>query len=180
MEILSSNRLELRLLDFTDKYDIFEYRSQPDINRYQLWKPSSVEEVERFISTGIVREPNIPNTWMQLAIITKDTNELIGDLGIHFIQNEPDQVEIGITIKREEQRKGYATEALALIFDYVFIRLLKHRIIASIDSDNHASIKLMERMKMRKEAHFRNSLYVDGKWVDDVVYAILKEEWKKT
>jgi RimJ/RimL family protein N-acetyltransferase len=67
---------------------------------------------------------------------------------------------------------------MALIIEYLFLKLKKHRIIASIDPENYASIKLMEKMKMRKEANYEKSLYVDSKWVDDVVYAILDEEWK--
>jgi len=29
----------------------------------------------------------------------------------------------------------------------------------------------------RKEAHFRESLLINGEWVDDLVYALLKDEW---
>ncbi len=36
----------------------------------------------------------------------------------------------------------------------------------------------MERLKFRKEAHFKESLYFRDAWVDDVIYAILQKEWK--
>jgi len=178
MDIISSERLELRLIEIDDKYDIFSYRSEPEIYRYQSWKPVSVEDVHEFITNRIVREPNIPGTWLQLAIIIKGTKELIGDTGIHFIRSDPNQVEIGITIKKQRQGMGYAAETLTLVFDYIFLKLMKHRIIASVDPNNQASIKLMEKMNMRKEAHFVKSVYIDSKWVDDIVYAILEEEWK--
>jgi RimJ/RimL family protein N-acetyltransferase len=178
MEELLSKRLKLRLVDIHDHKVIYAYRSQPGGNKYQLWKPASLEEVDRFITSGIVREPNIPNTWLQLAIVLLDTNDLLGDLGIHFLPIDRDQVEIGITIAPQYQRNGYATEALTLTFEYIFNRLGKHRIIASLDPENLACMQLMEKMKMRKEAHFKKSLFVDGVWNDDIIFAILEEEYR--
>jgi RimJ/RimL family protein N-acetyltransferase len=179
MEALSSNRIDLRLIELADQYDIYAYRSQPEVYRYQTWKPACIEEVSEFITHRIVRSPNLPDTWLQFAIIDKCQHELIGDVGIHFLANEWEQVEIGITIRPQSQGKGFAVETMALVFDYVFNILKKHRIIASVDPENQSSIKLMEKMKMRKEAHFRKSVYLDGKWVDDVVYAIMEEEWRR-
>jgi RimJ/RimL family protein N-acetyltransferase len=56
--------------------------------------------------------------------------------------------------------------------------LKKHRIIASVDPENIASLQLCERMKMRNEAHFMESIWFKDRWVDDVVYGILDREWK--
>ena len=61
----------------------------------------------------------------------------------------------------------------SLIFD-----LKKHRITASIDPRNTSSIRLIERLGFRKEAHFKQSLFFHGEWVDDLIYAMLAEEWK--
>jgi len=87
-------------------------------------------------------------------------------------------VEIGITVNKQYQRKGYAAEVLALIFDYLLIKLGKHRIIASVDPDNQASAKLLEKMGMKQEAHFIQSGFLDGDWVDGMVYAIVEDEWR--
>jgi len=177
MIVLSSDRIVLRQIESEDADKIFEYRSQPEIYQFQSWKPSTIQEVNDFITHRIVREPNIKNSWFQLAIIEKETNALIGDVGLHFLPEEPDQVEIGITLRKESQGKGLATEVLRLVFDYLFITLKKHRIIASVDPQNIASIRLMERLGMRKEAHFRKSLFMNGKWQDDMIYALLETEW---
>ena len=53
----------------------------------------------------------------------------------------------------------------------------KRRIIASVDPRNTVSIRLIERIGFRKEAHFKESYYLRGEWVDDLIYAKLKEEW---
>jgi RimJ/RimL family protein N-acetyltransferase len=40
-------------------------------------------------------------------------------------------------------------------------------------------MRLVERLGFRKEAHFKESLYMDKKWVDDIVYAMLKRNGNK-
>jgi RimJ/RimL family protein N-acetyltransferase len=67
---------------------------------------------------------------------------------------------------------------VSAVVNYLFTDLGKHRIIASIDPRNTRSVKLLERLGMRKEAHFVKSVMIDGKWCDDCIYAILSEEWE--
>nr|WP_321487069.1 GNAT family protein [uncultured Draconibacterium sp.] len=73
---------------------------------------------------------------------------------------------------------GFATEAAKAVINYLFCELKKHRITASIDPENIASVALLEKLGFRKEAHFRESLFLNDKWVDDVIYALLAREWK--
>ena len=176
--LMKSERIYLRPLRKSDAQNVFEYRADPSIYQFQTWQPATIEEVEEFIGTRIVGEPNLPGTWFQLAICKSDNDGLIGDCGLHFLVSEPEQVEIGITIRRDYQGHGYAKEVLELIFSYVFDDLNKHRIVASVDPSNIASIKLLERMKMRQEGRFIESIWHEGRWVDDVIYAILDHEWK--
>ena len=53
-----------------------------------------------------------------------------------------------------------------------------HRIVGSCDARNHSSVRLMERIGMRREAHFVQSELVKGEWTDELVFAILVHEWK--
>ena len=115
-----------------------------------------------------------------MVIIEKQSDKLIGDIGLHFFDVEHQQVEIGCTLDKNFQGKGFATEALAAVFDYLFQKLNKHRIITSIDPENKNSIKLVERLGFRKEAHFVESIFMNGKWVDDLIYALLEKDWQKT
>jgi len=174
---ISTERLALRRIRISDAESIFKYRSNPQIYKFQGWKPQTVEEVKEFISEKVAKIPNIPDTWYQLGIFLKETDELVGDIGIHFIDSDNLQTEIGFTLSLEHQCRGYATEAIITVIDYLFNNLKKHRIIASVDPRNIKSIALLERIQMRKEAHFKKSFWFDNEWADDVIYAILKEEW---
>lgn len=174
-----TTRLQIRPLCVDDKESIFSYRSDPETNKYLSLIPKSVDDIVEFIANSSTKI-NVPGTWFQLGIVERATNQLIGDIGVHFLNSDPEnkQVEIGYTLNKEFRGKGYATEALSAVIDYLFNTLNKHRITASIDPTNLKSIKLVERLGFRKEAHFVESLYFHGKWVDDLVYALLSKEWK--
>ena len=114
-----------------------------------------------------------------LSSLEKETQKLIGDLGIHFFDKENKQAEIGITLNKAFQNKGYATESIKKVIEYLFKDLKKHRIITSIDPDNINSIRLVERIGFRKEGYFVKSLFIHGKWVDDLIYAMIDKDWEK-
>lgn len=173
--MIETKRTILRAIELIDNKDIFSYRSDSETNKYQGWIPKNIDDVNEFILKN-PKKFNKPETWFQLVIIEKQDEKIIGDIGIHFIDEF--QSEIGCTLKKKCHGKGYATETLKGVIDYLFKDLKKHRIVTSIDPMNVDSIKLVERLGFRKEAHFKKSLLINGKWVDDIVYAILKTEWE--
>lgn len=175
--LIQSERLNLRPIKAEDAKAIFGYRSNATINQFQGWIPETIAEVHDFIRNKVSEVIDQPGTWFQLAIIRKDTGELIGDVGIHFLESDSLQVEIGCTLNFNQHGNGYATEALTETLNFLFRSLNKHRVIASIDPRNEKSIKLVERIGMRKEAHFRKSLWINNEWVDDLVYAVLRGDW---
>lgn len=175
--ILETKRLTIRPIQPDDKNEVFEYRSDRETNQYQGWIPETLSDVVTFIE-NVSKEIDVPETWFQFIIIEKATQKIIGDLGIHFTGVENRQAEIGFTLSRHFQNKGYATEAVKRVIDFLFNDLGKHRIIASIDPANKNSVRLVERLGFRKEAHFVESLLINGQWVDDLIYAMIEKDWK--
>jgi RimJ/RimL family protein N-acetyltransferase len=154
---------------------LFNYRSMPEVFKFQTWRPKELQEVEEFVQKNSNQIENTPDTWLQLAVCTGN-DQLIGDIGIHFLA-DAFQVEIGYTVSPNYQGKGYAVEAVKAVLDHLFGDLQKHRISASVDPENVRSIRLLEKIGFRKEAHFVKSFQVDGEWLDDCIYALLREEW---
>lgn len=176
--ILETIRLLIRPITIDDKNEIFEYRRDKETNKYQGWIPESIEDVKVFISK-VSNQINVPETWFQFVIVDKETQKIIGDLGIHFIDSKNKQAEIGCTLNKDFQNKGFATESVKKVIDYLFNELNKHRIITSIDPDNKNSIRLVERVGFRKEAHFIESLFMNGEWGDELIYAMIEKDWIK-
>ena len=171
-----TDRLILRDLGPADAEFMLLYRSDPGVSRYQSWEPASVDQLRSYFEELAGMDPDTPGAWYQLGIVLRSGGELIGDCGIHIL-DDPRQAEIGITVARQFQCHGYATEALRAIVGYLFGKLRKHRISASIDPRNIGSIRLMQRLGFRQEAHMIGSLWFKGQWVDDVVFAMLAREW---
>ncbi len=53
-----------------------------------------------------------------------------------------------------------------------------HRIVGRIDARNAPAARLLERLGMRREAHFVRSEFIKGEWADEIVYAMLEDEWR--
>ncbi len=174
-EILTE-RLCLRCLRLEDTELMFAYRSDPQVMQYQSREPKALEEIRSFISSMLTRDFNEPG-WYQIGIALCDDGGLVGDCGIHVLETDSRIVEIGITIAPASQSMGYATEALTGVLDLLFGKLGKHRVFASVDPLNLPSMALMQRIGLRKEAHFVQSLWFKNSWADDVVFAILASEW---
>jgi RimJ/RimL family protein N-acetyltransferase len=171
-----TERLVLTPLVAADAASLFAYRSLAEVSRYQNWDPACLGDAAAFID-GLARiEFDTPGTWFQLGVRLRGTDELVGDLGVHFIEDGR-QVEIGFTLAPEFQGIGLGTEAIEGLLGLLFGQMGKHRVYASADPRNTASIRLLERVGMRQEAHFVESVLFKGEWVDDVVHAMLESEW---
>jgi RimJ/RimL family protein N-acetyltransferase len=173
---LSTERLLIRNLVPGDAEAFFAYKCRPECVRFQFWRPETIEEIKRFIDGMQSAGLNEPGAWLQLAVCLKESNAMIGDAGLHFSPDDDRQVEIGYTLSPDYQHRGYATEAVKAILDYLFSALGKHRVTASVDPRNTPSAAVLERLGFRKEAHFRKSVYIAGEWCDDCVYAMLEED----
>ena len=171
--------MRLRCLLPDDAEAMFAYRSHPQVTRYQSWEPQSLHEVASFIKDMSTAEFNTTG-WYQIGITLQAGGSLIGDCGIHILETDPRIAEIGITIAPSSQSNGYATEALKAVLSLLFGTLCKHRVFASVDPSNLPSSTLMERIGLRKEGQFIQSLWFKDRWADDVVFAMLASEWNCT
>lgn len=174
---LETARLTLRRFADTDLAPFRAYRNDPDIARYQSWSDFSEQEARDFIAAQKRLRPGIPGQWFQFAIELKTTGALVGDCALKIDEHEPRQAEIGFTLAREHQGRGYASEAVSRVLDFVFGVLGVHRVIAITDCENDASVALLEGLGMRREGHFIQNVWFKGKWGDEYQYAILRDEW---
>ena len=100
--------------------------------------------------------------------------------GISHSSTENDGIyEIGFWIFPEHQRKGYCAEAIHLIVDYLFLNWNIHRIQCLTHPKNAPTQKLLEKTGFMKEGVLRKYYFMNGEWVDLVMYSKLREEWNK-
>ncbi|MCA0987471.1 GNAT family N-acetyltransferase [Guptibacillus algicola] len=176
---IQSSRLLLRPFKESDLDAFVAYRADPEVARYQSWESYTREEGIAFFESMAKARFNAPGEYFQIAFERKDTNEMIGDCVVHPLAEDARQVEIGFTLAKRFQGKGYAHEALTTLLTYLFDELKKHRAFAVTDVKNEGSIKLLENLGMRREGHFIENIWFKGEWGSEYLYAILNKEWKR-
>ena len=174
---LRTPRLHLRPFTTDDIPAIAAYRDDPEVARHQSWDRYSEDDARRLVTSVADAAPGTPGQWFQWAITLAADGTLLGDCGLKIDGDEPRLGMIGYTLGRAHQRLGFATEAVRAVLDLAFHQLALHRVSASVDVDNLASLALLQRLGLRREAHFVKSQWFKGAWVDDVVCAVLRDEW---
>jgi len=115
-------------------------------------------------------------------IVEKKDGSKIGFI-VHFhvlhLGTGAKQLEIGYSLVPSERGKGYGTEALGIMVDYLFLSKDVMRIQAQTDQRNAASQKILEKAGFKKEGTLRRNFFMRGEWTDDYIYSILREEWKE-
>ena len=177
---LETDRLILRSFQDSDLETFVAYRSDPQVARYQGWDaPYNRETAKAFIAEMRQKTPGIRGEWYQIAVELKANGEMIGDCAFHVLPQDGEQAEIGFTFSRSHQGKGYATEAVTRMLAYLFGELGLHRVQAICDAENSASARLLERVGMRREAHFVENIWFKESWGSEYAYAMLKKEWEQ-
>jgi len=176
---LHTPRLTLRRFTEVDVLPFLAYRNDPAVARYQSWESCDLVEATEFIRSHQSLEAGVPGQWLQIAIVLKETNALIGDCALKVQAQDPRQAAIGVTLARQSQGRGFAIEALSCLLAVLFEGLKLHRVVADTDVENTASWTLLERLGLKREGHLRQSLWFKGRWADEYLYAILREEWIK-
>jgi len=169
--ILETPRLILRRFRDSDTESFLAYHNDPEIIRYQSWEAFNEQEAFDFIQEQTTLQPFTAGEWFQIAIELKETNQHIGDCAVN-VKEDGQQAEIGFTISRDFQKRGYAFEAVSNLYDYIFSTLNLHRIIGIADCKNKASIALLKKLGMRQEGYFTQSYYSNGEWSNEYLFAI--------
>ncbi|MFC5750584.1 GNAT family N-acetyltransferase [Actinomadura rugatobispora] len=176
---IESARLTLRPYDESDLDDLYDIQSRPEVTRYLLFDVRDRDQVrgsleERIRSTGLEAEGDT----LTLAVTLRDSRRVIGDLMLTWTSREHRQGEIGYIFHPDHGGQGYATEAARVMMRLGFEELGLHRIVGRLNGRNAASARVLERLGMRREAHLRQNQIVKGEWADEVVYAMLEDEWR--
>ncbi|MCP8883482.1 GNAT family N-acetyltransferase [Devosia sp. XJ19-1] len=175
---LLTDRLRMRPFTRGDVDAVFDYRGREAVARYLFDPPLSRDECalaiqQRTNQTGLSEEGDR----IVLAVETRDAGVLVGEVSLIWRSVEARQGELGWIFHPDHQGRGYASEAANALLDLGFGAADLHRIFARCDARNEPSWRLMERLGMRREAHFRQHALFKGGWDEEFYYAILRDEW---
>ena len=176
-EQLTSARLALRRFRADDIETFVRYRADAAIARFQSWENFSDADGHAFFASMSRQHPDTPGEWFQFAIELTATGVMIGDCALHALADNAQEVEIGFTLAPARHGRGYATEAVSCLLDYVFGPLDKQRAIAITDVRNAASIGVLERLGFARDPAPREPVMFKGEPSDEYLYSVRRRDW---
>lgn len=129
---------------------------------------------QEFAKNGFCSE----DSQRMLIVDTKDN--MLGIIHCYKAMSYSDCMEISYFLfDIKKRRKGYATEAVMLMINYLFGNRRLNRIQLCIPTGNKASIRVAEKAGFIQEGTLRGIFLLAGKDVDMHIYALLRTQWKK-
>ena len=166
--MLEGKNLNLRIAEKDDVSLVAEWWRNPQyMGEYQDVMDISEAKLEKVMLKDTI-----------FFIIEKKDGTRIGHVG-SFFDSRGRAMEIGYAIVPSERGKGYGTEDIRIMVDYLFLSKDIVRIQAPTETRNVASQRALEKVGFSKEGIMRKSLYVRGQYRDMYLYSILREEWKE-
>ena len=173
--MLQGKNVNLRPMEREDVDFIIQLRNDLDSNVYVSVKQMSKAETMKEFDNP---EPLALMTERTRFIIEKKDGTKIGYM-THWVVQPSRHMEIGYIMIPKERGKGYCSEAVQIIVDYLFLSKDIVRIQAGTDVRNKASQKVLENAGFIREGTVRKSAFNKGEWSDGCIYSILREEWKE-
>lgn len=173
-ERLVTDRLVLRRSWPEDAETISAYRSDPEVHRYQGWERTDADGIRDEIAEMATRAPGDPGGWVQFSVVERDTDRLVGDVGMSPAEGEPSVMKIGYTMSPAVQGRGYATEAVVALVDYAFDTLGAETVRAFASAANLPSIRVAEKAGLRLVERFERTY--EGETWQGVRYELRRED----
>ena len=154
---------------------IFDIRTNELVNKYLDREPEhTLDEVLNHIKR--VQLSFDEKSGINWVLYTKTENKLIGYVGLWRFEKEHNRAEIGYVLHPVYWGKGFMKEAIDRVALFAFGPLEFHSIEANINPGNASSENVLKKCGFKKEAYFRENYFYKGKYLDSVIYSLLKKD----
>jgi RimJ/RimL family protein N-acetyltransferase len=170
--LLEGKNVNLRIVEKEDLPQLVEWFNKPEVfGEYNPLHQMSRAELEKVLEG--------PNELRPFFIEKKDGSKVGFISHFHVLHVAGKLLEIGYSLVPSERRKGYCSEAVMIMVDYLFLSRDGLRVQATTDVRNLGSQKVLEKSGFKKEGTVRRMLFIRGECRDAYLYSILREEWKE-
>lgn len=167
----------LREKQESDAADFLCYYSDPEVNKFILCEiPQTIEEATRELAYW--RGVFYRNDGIYFAIADKETNQMIGSIGLTSYNAYQGRIELSYDLAREYWRQGITTRAVNLVIKHAFDIFRVNRIEASASCANIPSKNLLLKCGFTLEGRLREHRYHRGKFVDVHFFSMLRSDWE--
>jgi ribosomal-protein-alanine N-acetyltransferase len=171
-----THRLQLR--DFTkDDFDaVHAYSSDPRVTRYLFFGPRDDSATVDYLEDILASQRERPRTRWELAVEETASGRLIGACDLSLV--EGNVFDLGYMLGTPDWGKGYATEIAVALADTAFLELRAERVISTVDVNNNASMRVLEKVGMRWEAVYRKYRRAKNRWWDCHLFVLPRAVWE--
>ncbi len=173
---LRTARLNLRDFVRTDFRAMYAYSSDARVTRHLFFGPRDEDGTADYLEGLLASQRERPRTRFELAVEESASGRVIGACDLSFI--ESNVVDLGYMLGIESWGKGYATEIALALIDAAFHDLRAERVISTVDVNNGASIRVLEKIGMRWEAVYRKHRRAKNRWWDCHLFVLPREVWE--
>jgi RimJ/RimL family protein N-acetyltransferase len=175
---IETERLTIRSLAPDDADDVHAIYADPQVSRYLYTEPMDDAAARRYATERADPVVTKEGDGVNLAAVLRETGRVVATLYIHLASVTHSQGEVGYVVSPAYAGRGLATEGARAMLAIGFDRWDLHRMIGRCDARNAASAGVLRHIGMRQEALFRENEWVKGEWTDELVFAILADEWR--
>lgn len=154
---------------------LFAWRQEDAARRYMPLRQATVEALADRL--GKASSDLADRTVDEYRWFVEAEGELVGTVALKNVSRAMGHAEIGYQISELAQGRGIGARAVAACLDVAFGDPDFHRVYATISADNLPSQGLVRKLGFRREARLREHYRIQGRWVDQLVFAILRGEW---
>jgi RimJ/RimL family protein N-acetyltransferase len=173
---LRTARLNLREFVQTDFDAVYAYSSDSRVTRYLFFGPRDQDDTAEYLEGLLASQRERPRNRFELAVEEIASGKVIGACDLSFIERSV--VDLGYMLGIEHWGKGYATEIALALIDAAFFDLRAERVISTVDVNNSASIRVLEKIGMRWEAVYRKHRRAKNRWWDCHLFTLPREVWE--
>lgn len=170
---LRTERLLLRPFRLSDVDEVLAYAGDP------LWAEFYPRPYDRGAAEHMVAR-SVLASWDRQAKFALVLDGRIAGLIDLTVDPEHQAAELGFDLARPLWGRGLAVEAAVAVVDWGFREYGLAKVFARADSRNTRSRRVMEKLGMTHDGTHRSAEFLRGARADEVVYAVLREEWKGT
>ncbi len=118
------------------------------------------------------------STHAAFAVTDAESSEVIGSVGVHWLDLEHGVAEVGYWVRREARGRGVATRATRLVARWAIAGCDMKRLQLRADLRNVASQRVAEGAGFHREGVLRSAHFNarQGRRVDFVLYSLLADE----
>jgi len=164
--MLKGESIDLKLVERDDLPVLFNWFNDPGVTgRFEPFDQTTMTGLEKAYDE--LKDAN----WFLIKLKDGSPVGLISNV------KRRDWQVLGYFLVEEQRGKGYGTEAVRMIVDYVFMNYNVVRIQAEIHPDNIASQRVLLKNGFMMEGVIRKSFFSRGVWRDTVLFSIIRDEW---